>query len=70
MNADEIGKIKKINELQWMRESRALLDTAYNFQDNFLDKNYSERNKSIVTRQLLIGGMRLAAVLEDIFKNY
>ena len=70
LSADEIVKIKKINELQWMRESRALLDTAYNFQDNFLDKNYSQRNKSIVTRQLLIGGIRLAALLEDLFKNY
>ena len=70
LSGEEIGKIKKINELQWMKESRALLDTAYNFNEGFLDKNYVLNNKSIVTRQLLVSGMRLAAVLEDLFKNY
>ena len=69
MPADETEKIKKINELQWMKESRAYLDTVYNFNDGFLTKNYVMDRKSIVTRQLLLGGIRLAAVLSELFKN-
>ena len=69
MQEEEIGKIKKINELQWFRESRVLLEKCYDFKDGFLDKDYVTNNKTTVKRQLLLGGMRLAAVLEDIFKD-
>ncbi len=64
----ELVKIKTINELAWYKESRQLLDTAYNFTDGFLPKNYVMNNKSIVERQLLLGGIRLAAILEELFK--
>lgn len=68
---DEKSSAKKINEIKWMMESRTLLDTVYNFdQDkNFLSRSYVMNNKSIVTRQLLLSGIRLAAVLEELFKS-
>lgn len=64
-----IADIDKINELKWMYQSRSLLDTVYSFQDNFLDKKYVENNSQIIKRQLLIAGMRLAAILKDTFKS-
>lgn len=69
MPKEEIEKVKKINELQWFRESRVLLEKCYEFKDGFLDKNYVMTNKQTVERQLLLGGIRLAEVLEDIFRN-
>lgn len=69
--ADEVKNYKKINEIQWMKESRSLLDTVYNFDQDkgLLDKTYVLNNKSIVTRQLVLSGLRLAAVLEELFKS-
>ena len=67
-SANELSEFKKINELAWMRESRSYLDEVYNYKNDFLDKNYVLNNKSTVTKQLLLSGIRLAAVLEELFK--
>ena len=64
-----IAESTKINELKWMYESRSYLDTVYSFRDNFLDKNYIDSNAMVIKRQLVMAGLRLAAVLRDAFKN-
>ena len=64
-----IAQIKNINELKWMYQSRSFLDTVYSFQNNFLDKNYIDSNTNIIKKQLLAAGMRLASVLNEVFKS-
>ncbi len=65
----DVIDIKKINELKWMYQSRSLLDTVYNFSNNFLDKKYVDDHAGIIKKQLLIGGLRLASVLKECFTN-
>ena len=67
LGAIEVSELKKVNELQWMYQSRSLLDTVYNFKDNFLDQNYIDRNSKVIKKQLVIAGIRLAAVLNEVF---
>jgi hypothetical protein len=53
----------------WIDESRSLLDKVYDFPwDNNIDQAYTERSKKIIEQQLVIAGIRLAVVLEQIFK--
>jgi hypothetical protein len=65
--AEEVTELKKINELKWMYQSRSLLDTVYSFQNNFLDQNYIDKNALIIKKQLVIAGIRLAAILNEVF---
>jgi hypothetical protein len=64
-----IASIQKIDELKWMYQSRSLLDTVYSFQDNFLDKKYIDSNALVIKRQLLIAGLRLASIMNAVFKK-
>lgn len=61
--------IKKINELKWIYESRSHLDDVYNFKDGVLDDNYLNRHTALIKKQLLIAGLRIAAVLNSVFKQ-
>ena len=65
----EIKEIEKINLMSWMKQSRSLLDSVYNFQDGFIDQNYVDRNTIVIEKQILIAGLRLASVLRETFKN-
>lgn len=67
LDTAEVNEIKKINELKWMYQSRSLLGTVYSFQDNFLDKNYVDNNALVIRKQLVMGGLRLASILSDLF---
>ena len=67
--AEEIKEIEKINLMSWMKQSRSLLDSVYNFQDGFIDQNYVDRNTIVIEKQILIAGLRLASVLRETFKN-
>ena len=67
MGYDELTQIQQINELKWMMQSRSKLDRVYNFENNFLDKNYIDNNITVIKKQLVIGGIRLAAVLKELF---
>lgn len=67
LDTAEISELQKINELKWMYQSRSLLDTVYAFQNNFLDQKYIDRNAEVIKKQLVIGGIRLAAVLNEVF---
>ena len=65
----EVDTLKKIQVLKWMYQSRAYLDTVYDFKNGRLDNGYIERAKNIIERQLLIAGLRLASILTDVFKT-
>jgi len=65
----EVDTIKKIQVLRWMYQSRSYLDSVYDFKNGFLDQAYIERSKVIIEKQLVIGGLRLAAILTDVFKT-
>ena len=65
LDTAEVLEIKKINELKWMYQSRSLLDTVYNFKDNYLDRDYIDRNSVVIKKQLIMGGLRLASILKD-----
>lgn len=67
MNLQDIAEYKKVNELQWMYQSRSYLDRVYSFEHNYLDKNYIDNNIFIIKKQLVIAGIRLASVLKEIF---
>lgn len=67
LDSATVADINKINELKWMYESRSYLDTVYNFKDNYLDQRYVDSNADIIKKQILLGGLRLAAVLKSVF---
>ena len=67
MSGDEIAEIKKINVLKWMYQSRSNLESVYSFENNFLDKNYIDKNTIIIKKQLVIAGIRLASIFQEVF---
>ena len=66
---EETARIRKIDIVEWMNESRALLDTVYDFKGDNLTHKYAKQNAPVIERQMLIAGLRLAAVLKDIFQT-
>jgi hypothetical protein len=58
---------KEIDFLQWMKESRSLLDGVYDYPGFVLSKTYLAKNKIVVQKQLLLAGLRLADVLNKLF---
>jgi len=64
---EELKQIKKIDVVEWMTESRSFLDTVYNFKGDNLTHKYAKQNTPIIEHQLLLAGLRLAAVLKDVF---
>ncbi|MFT3908617.1 MAG: S1/P1 nuclease [Ferruginibacter sp.] len=67
LTATEIKQIQKIDVLAWMNGSRSLLDSVYNFQNSVLPNDYTDRNVPLIEKQLLFGGLRLAAILNAVF---
>ncbi len=59
--------INSVDFVQWFNSSRSLLGNVYDFQGFTLDKAYLAKNKLLVEKQLLLAGMRLAAVLNKLF---
>ncbi|MDP2387274.1 MAG: S1/P1 nuclease [Bacteroidota bacterium] len=62
-------KIMQIDVLKWMDESRSYLPQVYKFKNGELDAKYVKKNVKIIEKQLLYGGLRLAAVLNAAFKK-
>ncbi len=58
---------KEIDFLQWMKESRSLLDGVYDYPGFMLSQAYLNKNKIVVQKQLLLAGLRLADLLNKLF---
>ena len=67
LTSEEKTQYQQINELKWMFQSRSYLDKVYSFENNFLDKNYIDNNIQVIKKQLVVGGIRLAAILNELF---
>ena len=67
--SEELKDFKQIKIMEWTNESRSLLDSIYEFKDNFLDPAYVEKNTPIIESQLFLAGIRLTAILEKIFSQ-
>lgn len=71
MNFYKISSIRdtigSIDFVRWMQESRSLLPQVYDFPGFVLDDTHLQKNKIVVQRQLVLAGMRLAAVLNQLF---
>jgi len=52
-----------------MNESRSLLTEVYGFKSNKLDEAYIARSRTLIVRQLLYAGIRLAAILDQTFQK-
>ena len=69
INKKTLTSLKEINIEQWIDEPRQLLENVYDFTNNTITHSYVDKNKEVVERQLLVAGIRLAAVLEFVFKS-
>lgn len=67
LTADELASTKHIDFVGWLNDSRAKLNVIYDFKGNNLTHKYIAKNAPVVERQLLLGGLRLAEVLKEIF---
>lgn len=63
----KFAELSNTSVLSWMSESRVLLPQVYDFKDNKIDQAYADKNAPVVEKQILLGGMHLAAVLNRIF---
>lgn len=61
--------IQKINAMAWAQESNSLLGRCYDFKGHIVTQKYLDNNAPIVQTQLTKAGIRLAAVLQKVFKN-
>lgn len=68
LTKEQVDRIKKINTIDWMMQSRSLLDNVYNFSDSKINDSYSKKMKPIIEKQLLYAGLRLTAVLKSCFQ--
>ncbi len=64
----KIKKMVKGDIVQWLSQSRELLNDVYSYTD-VLSNDYINKNYPVVENQLLIGGVRLGKILNDVFKN-
>lgn len=61
-------KNQGVNLMLWMNQTRKLLNSVYNFT-NPIGSKYIENSKAIIKHQLLIAGLRLAYILNNIFSK-
>jgi S1/P1 Nuclease len=62
------ASIRNTDFVGWMNENRKLLDDIYP-ANHKIDNGYLEKNKSVVEKQLLYAGIKLAGVLETFFSE-
>ncbi|MDP2386166.1 MAG: S1/P1 nuclease [Bacteroidota bacterium] len=68
LSKEETKKITKTNVVAWMAESRAYLTDVYNFKKNEeIPETYIANAKSILVKQLLRAGLRLAEIINSSF---
>lgn len=67
-SSTEIKNIQYINVSEWATQSRSNLNEIYNFSGHKVSDEYVNANAIIIKNQLLKAGIRLASVLNDVFK--
>lgn len=65
----EIKNIQNINVQEWATQSRSNLDEIYNFSGHIVSDEYVNKNTTVIESQLLKAGLRLASVLNEVFKK-
>lgn len=68
-SSTEIKNIQYINVSEWATQSRSNLNEIYNFNGHNIQDEYVNANAIIIKTQLLKAGLRLASVLNEVFKN-
>lgn len=67
LNPATFDTIQGIHFASWMEQTRLLLDSVYSFPGFILNENYFKWSKLVVEKQLLLAGVRLAAILDKLF---
>lgn len=62
-------KSQQINLVAWLNDSRSCLSQVYSFKKGNITDSYIKTNTPLVKKQLLMAGLRLAAVLNKAFKK-
>ena len=65
----EIMSLQEINVVNWAKDSRSYLLPIYNTDGNKISDKYVDSSVSIIENQILKAGIRLAGVLNVVFKN-
>jgi hypothetical protein len=65
----QIKKLQKTDVVKWMNESRSLLGKTYDFSNNIIDAKYIETNATVIEKQLIIAGIRLAGILNALYRK-
>jgi hypothetical protein len=65
----EVARYRKINVVEWAKESRSFLPEIYNFKGHKVSEEYVDKNTVIIKSQLFKAGIRLASVLNLAFKK-
>ncbi len=65
---EDMAMLSNINVESWMRQPRSQLTGVYGFTDNTIDDVYIQKNKKVIEQNIFIAGVRLAAILKDVFK--
>ena len=63
----QISAVQKIDIIGWMNDSRSHLGQVYDFTDATIDESYITKNTQLIEKQLIAGGIRLSALLKEIF---
>jgi hypothetical protein len=69
LNKDDVARLQVVDVPQWMQQPRKALREVYDFKDNTIDDQYIARSKEVIEAEICIAGIRLAAVLKDVFKS-
>ena len=69
LSKKQLKSFTKMDVLYWLNDSRKLLDVVYDLDNKTVPDQYINQNKLVIETQLLKGGYRLDAILNDIFKE-
>ena len=65
----EISTMQKIDVINWMNDCRSHLGQVYDFTDATISETYITKNTPLIEKQLITGGLRLSALLKEIFSK-
>ena len=65
----EMNKLRDVNFVQWLNESRANLDAVYAFNNPFIEEPYCLKSKLLIQKELALSGLRIASALNSLFAH-